>query len=83
MAVERIHLVLEPYLMKAFREMAEKNRRRVRGQLAFMVEEEIDRQRQPTHHRMVGDLSIRENDAHRPNQYSLPRAARHDLIRGA
>ena len=67
MAVERIHLVLEPYLMKAFREMAEKNRRSVSGQLAFMVEEEIDRQRQPTHHRMVGDLASRENDSHRPN----------------
>ena len=67
MAVERIHLVLEPHLMKAFREMAEKNRRSVSGQLAHMVEEEIDRQRQPTHHRMVGDLASRENDSHRPN----------------
>jgi len=67
MAVERIHLVLEPHLMKAFREMAEKNRRSISGQFAFMVEEEIDRQRQPTHHRMVGDLTNRENDSHRPN----------------
>ena len=67
MAVERIHLVLEPHLMKAFREMAEKNRRSVSGQLAHMVDEEIDRQRQPTHHRMVGDLASRENDSHRPN----------------
>jgi len=67
MAVERIHLVLEPYLMKAFREMAEKNRRAISAQLAFMVEEEIDRQRQPTHHRMVGDLASRENDSHRPS----------------
>ena len=66
MAVERIHLVLEPYLMKAFREMAQKNRRAVSAQLAFMVEEEIDRQRQP-HHRTVGDLTNRENDSHRPN----------------
>ena len=67
MAVERIHLVLEPYLMKACREMAQKNRRAVSAQLAFMVEDEIDRQRQPTHHRMVGDLASRENDSHRPN----------------
>ena len=74
MAVERIHLVLEPHLMKAFREMAEKNRRSVSGQFAFMVDEEIDRQRQPPvptprhlHHRMVGDLASRENDSHRPN----------------
>ena len=67
MAVERIHLVLEPHLMKAFREMAEKNRRSVSGQLAHMVDEEIGRQRQPTHHRMVGDLASRENDSHRPN----------------
>ena len=67
MAVERIHLVLEPHLMKAFREMAEKNRRSVSGQLAHMVDEEIDRQRQPIHHRMVGDLANRENDSHRPS----------------
>ena len=67
MAVERIHLVLEPHLMKAFREMAEKNRRSVSGQFAFMVDEEIDRQRQPLHHRMVGDLASRENDSHLPN----------------
>ena len=51
---ERIHLVLEPYLMKAFREMAEKNRRSVSGQLAFMVEGEIDRQRAAPHSRAVG-----------------------------
>jgi len=67
MAVERIHLVLEPHLMRAFRAMADKNRRSVSGQLAHMVDEEIDRQRQPTHHRMVGDLASRENDSHRPN----------------
>jgi|TARA_R110000737_G_scaffold333951_1_gene351939 hypothetical protein len=67
MAVERIHLVLEPHLMKAFREMSEKNRRSISGQFAFMVEEEIDRQRQPLHHRMVGDLASRENDSHLPN----------------
>ena len=67
MAVERIHLVLEPHLMKAFREMAEKNRRSVSGQLAHMVDEEIDRQRQPPHLRTVGDLTNRENDSHRPN----------------
>ena len=67
MAVERIHLVLEPHLMKAFREMSEKNRRSISGQFAFMVEEEIDRQRQPIHHRTVGDLASRENDSHRPN----------------
>ena len=67
MAVERIHLVLEPHLMKAFREMAEKNRRSVSGQLAHMVDEEIDRQRQPTHHRTVGALASRENASHRPN----------------
>ena len=67
MAVERIHLVLEPHLMKAFREMAGKNRRSVSGQFAFMVDEEIDRQRQPIHHRMVGDLTNRENDSHRPS----------------
>ena len=67
MAVERIHLVLEPHLMKAFREMAEKNRRSVSGQLVHMVDEEIDRQRQPIHHRTVGDLTNRENDSHRPN----------------
>ena len=64
MALDRIHLVLEPHLMKAFREMAEKNRRSVSGQLAYMIDEEIDRQRQPIHHRMVGDLAIRENDSH-------------------
>ena len=67
MAVERIHLVLEPHLMKAFREMAEKNRRSISGQFAFLVEEEIDRPRQPTHHRMVGDLASRENDSHLPS----------------
>jgi hypothetical protein len=32
-----------------------------------MVDEEIDRQRQPLHHRMVGDLAIRENDSHLPS----------------
>jgi hypothetical protein len=31
-----------------------------------MVDEEIDRQRQPLHHRMVGDLA-RENDSHLPS----------------
>ena len=67
MAVERIHLVLEPHLMKAFREIAEKNRRTVSGQFAHMVDEEIDRQRQPLHHRMVGDLASRENDSHLPS----------------
>ena len=67
MAVERIHLVLEPHLMKAFRGMAEKNRRSISGHFAFLVEEEINRQRQPTHHRMVGDLTNRENDSHRPS----------------
>jgi len=67
MAVERIHLVLEPHLMRAFRAMADKNRRSVSGQLAHMVDEEIDRQRQPLRHHMVGDLASRENDSHRPN----------------
>ena len=63
MAVERIHLVLEPHLMKAFREMAEKNRRSVSGQFAFMVDEEIDRQR----HAVSTYLASRENDSHLPN----------------
>ena len=67
MAVERIHLVLEPHLMKAFREMAEKNRRSFSGQFAFMVEEEVGRQRLAMHHRMVGDLASRENDSHLPS----------------
>jgi len=67
MALDRIHLVLEPHLMKAFREMAEKNRRSVSGQLAFMVEEEIDRQRVLPHQRTVGDLTSNENDSHLPN----------------
>jgi len=67
MAVERIHLVLEPHLMKAFRGMAEKNRRSISGQFAFMVEEEVGRQRLAMHHRMVGDLASRENDSHLPS----------------
>jgi len=68
MAVERIHLVLEPHLMKAFREMAEKNRRSVSGQFAFILEAEIDRQRQPPlHHRTPDDLASRENDSHPSN----------------
>jgi hypothetical protein len=64
---ERIHLVLEPYLMKAFREMAEKNRRSVSGQLAFMVEGEIDRQRSSPHSRGAGDTVSSENGSHRPS----------------
>ena len=64
---ERIHLVLEPYLMKAFRELAEKNRRSVSGQLAFMVEGEIDRQRAAPHSRAVGDTANSENGSHRPS----------------
>lgn len=46
MAVERIHLVLEPHLMRAFREMADKNHRSVSGQFACILEAELDRQRQ-------------------------------------
>jgi len=76
MTLDRIHLVLEPHLMKAFREMAGKNRRSVSGQLAFMVEGEIDRQRVPSaplplHHRSasaaLSDFASSENDSHLPN----------------
>jgi hypothetical protein len=67
MALERIHLVLDPHLMKAFREIAGKNHRSVSGQLAFMVEEEIDRQRVLPHQRTVGDLANNENGSHRPS----------------
>ena len=76
MSLDRIHLVLEPHLMKAFREMAEKNRRSVSGQLAFMVDEEIDRQRMlsqpaPLRHRSAGaplsDFASSENESHLPN----------------
>ena len=74
MSLDRIHLVLEPHLMKAFREMAEKNRRSVSGQ--FMVDEEIDRQRMlsqpaPLRHRSAGaplsDFASSENESHLPN----------------
>lgn len=73
MTVERIHLVLEPRLMKAFRAMAEKNHRSVSGQFAFILEGEIHRQRQPN----VPEIPLRylptdedgggKNDSHLSN----------------
>jgi len=69
MTLERIHLVLEPHLMKAFRETAVKNHRSVSGQLASMVEEEIDRceAEEAYIQRLADERAIRENDSHLPN----------------
>ena len=65
---DRIHLVLKPHLMKAFRDMADKNCRSISGQLAFMVEEEINRQRLPLQSLPLSQPSAnRENASHLPN----------------
>jgi hypothetical protein len=68
MAVDRIHLVLEPHLMKEFRKMAEKNRRSVSGQFAVILEAEIERERKLEMYRGGTDYreDLRENDPHLP-----------------
>ena len=48
---ERIHLVLPPHLMKAFRDMADQGYRSNSSQFALLVEQEIARQRQAVSHR--------------------------------
>jgi hypothetical protein len=46
MAVERVHLVLDARLMRAFRDMADRNHRSISGQLAALVAQELERQQQ-------------------------------------
>lgn len=48
---ERIHLVLPPNLMKAFRDMADQGYRSNSSQFALLIEQEIARQRQVVSHR--------------------------------
>ena len=46
MAVERIHLVLDSRLMRAFRDMADRGHRSMSGQFAYLVDQEIERHQQ-------------------------------------
>jgi len=60
---ERIHLVLPPNLMKAFRDMADQGYRSNSSQFALLIEQEIARQRQVVSHRSATSAENGKVDA--------------------